>query len=111
MRMAEEAQARDAAVGKDVEPHVRDALDRGHFVLERVERIGSQRRARDELAPLDVGRLKASRSSLARRSADGAKAARVEAAGAGRVAFEVFGVDFDASNRSRSRKTYDRPFV
>src|SRR6185295_11110484 len=87
LRPAIDTQATDAAVGKNVESHVRDVAKRLHLILEAVPRMRLQRGLRDELAPgFPVS-------------------ARVETARAGRVAFEVPRVDLDAPDRPGCAET------
>ena len=97
---AEQTQAPDAAVGIDVEPHVRDVADAPQLVFEDVPRVRLERRARQELSPLATRR---GRASFAGRA--------LEAAGARRVALEVARVDFDPPNRARGPEPDDRPVV
>src|SRR5437870_3856770 len=77
-------EAADAAVGKDVEAHVGDIADRADLVLERVARVRLQRRPREQLEPFP--RL--------------IVPARLEAARARRVPFEMARVDLHPPNRS-----------
>ena len=54
-RLSEQPQPPNAAVRKNVEPHVRHLADRLHVVVEGVTDVRLQRAPRHQLAPLDAG--------------------------------------------------------
>src|SRR5262249_60416323 len=99
-RPAEEAQASDAAVRKDIEPHVAHVANRAQLLFERVPRVRLQRRLRQQLAPRRPLQRRAEIERVVASESKRRVGTRVQAAGTGRVAHEMTRVDLDAANRA-----------
>src|SRR5206468_8080239 len=84
-RPAKQPQPSDAAVRKNVEPHVGRVADPAQLVFEDMPRVWQQRRAREKRAPALV---------------IGGAGAAFEAARARGVALEVAGGQLDAADRA-----------
>jgi len=97
---AKQAQAPDAAVGIDVEPHVCNVAKRPQVVLEGMPGMRLEGGARQEISPLQPGEVAPLFAGCA-----------FQAASPRRVPFEVARVDLRPSNRARGPEPDDRPIM